>query len=128
MTPALVGLAAIAVWVEDAKRTDGCVSAGVLIGEYFVDFMTVTLHLQPTRPLWGVHPTSDLMNRARRHLQARPAVRRHTTNRCQPPKTEAQKTNSQKVVASGTAVMVMLLSSMVTAPFIARALPDMLAW
>lgn len=51
-------------------------------------------------------------------------LRRHPANRCPAPKTEAQMTNGQSALDSGTAVIV--LSSRVTPPFSAKALPSKL--
>jgi hypothetical protein len=66
--------------------------------------------------------------RAHRHFQERSALRRHPANHGQAPKPEAQKANSRKEAGSGTAVgTVMALSSRVTAAFIAKARPNMLA-
>ena len=64
MTSARDGLAAIAVWLDDAADTDGCMPAEFLFWDKTPDFMDENLHLHTARPLWGVFPMPDLMNPA----------------------------------------------------------------
>ena len=64
MTPACDGLAAIAVWLDDAVGTDGCALAEFLFCDKTADFMVGNLHLLMERAPWGVHPMPQLTNPA----------------------------------------------------------------
>jgi hypothetical protein len=63
MTPARTGLAAIAVWFDDAAGTDGCMLAEFLFCDKTPDFMDENLHLRTARPPFGVLPMPNLINR-----------------------------------------------------------------
>jgi hypothetical protein len=56
VTPACDGLAAIAVWFDDAAGKDGCVPAEFIFCDNTADYMGKDLHLHKERAPWGVHP------------------------------------------------------------------------
>ncbi len=64
VTSARDGLAASAVWFDDAAGTEGCVPADFLFWDRTADFMA---ELTPAHGagLWGILPMPDLMKPAR---------------------------------------------------------------